>query len=51
MYDDVLPFTGAGITVGGLAFGLPTVLAIAAGLVIAGIGVYRMVTRSRRARP
>lgn len=51
MYDDVLPYTGAGITVGGLAVGLPAVLAIAAGLIIAGVGVYRIATRSRRARP
>ncbi|MFB4294774.1 hypothetical protein ACBI99_44595 [Nonomuraea sp. ATR24] len=48
MYDDALPFTGAGLTIAGVSLGLPTVLAVAAGLVLTAIWVYRLATRSRR---
>ncbi|MEV0589653.1 hypothetical protein [Nonomuraea sp. NPDC050310] len=50
MYDDALPFTGAGITVAGIGLQLPTIMAIAAGAIIGGILAYRFATRKRRAQ-
>lgn len=48
MYEDGLMYTGGGLTIAGIAIGLPTVLAVAAGVLIGGIGVYRIATRGRR---
>lgn len=50
MYDEALPFTGAALTVGGITVGVPLVVSIAVGVILAGLGLYRLATRSRRAQ-
>lgn len=50
MYDDALPTTGAGVLlVGGHEVGLPPVVTIAAGALVAGLFLYRLATRGKRA--
>ncbi|WP_431903585.1 hypothetical protein [Nonomuraea sp. bgisy101] len=49
MYDDYLPFTGAGgIAVAGYTIGLPWLLTAGAVLIISGLALYRIATRGRR---
>jgi hypothetical protein len=50
MYDESLPFTGAGagVVVGGHLLGLPWIASAAAGLIIAGAAIYRLAIRGRR---
>lgn len=50
MYDDALPVTGAGaMLLGSHTVGLPTIVTIAAGLMVAGLFIYRFATRGQRA--
>lgn len=50
MYDDALPLTGAGaMLVGGHAVGLPTVVAVATAVMVAGLVALRLATRRMRA--
>lgn len=49
MYEDGLAATGAGaLLIGGTAVGLPTIIAIAAAIIIAGIFLLRVTTRAQR---
>ncbi|MFC9085310.1 hypothetical protein [Nocardiopsis dassonvillei] len=49
MYDDALPVTGAGaLTLGSWTLGLPTVVTIAAALILAGVLAYRAASWGKR---
>jgi hypothetical protein len=50
MYNESLPFTGAGLAIGGHVVGIPMIISAAVGLILVGVGLYRIATRSRRAQ-
>lgn len=50
MYDESLPYTGAGLAVGGQFVGLPIIISGAIALIAGGLLIYRYATRGRRAQ-